>query len=351
MKKLIASLASIALLVALLAGCGSTSTANSNTASTNTNENVTQTSDGTSSDSSQQVEDTVWVPEKDVTMVVPFDAGGGVDLVGRALADALSNYWGVNVVVENMGGGGSLVGCSSALARPADGYTICMMTDSLVLSPYSTESGITLDQYTPLAQITISSPTMTINADLPYETLEEFMDAVKADPGGFNMGTVGAKGIWAIFAQSFANQYGLEFTMVPYDSGNEAQLAVAGGHLECTMQNAAEVVAQVEAGALRTLCVFGEERDPALPDVPTAQELGIDYATGSFRGVMVANGIDEDIMAGLSAGIEAAIQSPDFVSFMESQGLPISYMNSDEFAAKLVDLDGEFETIFAEWDE
>lgn len=355
MKKILALLLSMTMVI-VLAACGNSTPAPASTAAPDTKpteavtEAPTEVAPETEAPETEPAPADLWVPEKDVTLIVPFNAGGGVDLVGRALADALKNYWGVNVVVENIGGGGSLLGCNEALGRPADGYTLCMMTDSLVISPFNTDNGITKDQYTPLAMIKISSPAMTINADLPYEDMDAFVEAVKAAPGEFNMGTVGARGVWAVFAQAFANKYDLEFTMVPFDTGNDAQLEVAGGHLECTMQNAAEVAEQVKAGNLRCLCVFGDERDAALPDVPTAKEIGYDYSAGSFNGVMVANGIAPEIMDGLNAAIAAAVEDPDFVKFMDSQGIPVTYLNSDDFSQRIDEVTDEFAEIFENWE-
>ena len=288
-------------------------------------------------------------PKRDITFIIPFSAGGGTDLVGRAIADGMSRDLGVNVVVENKPGGGSLVGIHEAIAKPADGYTMCLVTDSLSTSPYASESGVTLDMYTPLAQVTTAYPTISIDANLPYNTLQEFIDAAKEQPGKFRIAMSGSRGVFEVFAQRFEDLAGIEMIHVPYDSGNEASLAIAGGHIECAIVSSNEIIPLLETGNVKILCIFAPQRDKLIPDVPTGKEAGIDYVDATVRGIILPKGVDQAVLDRLSVALESAIAEQSFLDFLDSQGFNLTYLDQKGYIETLQEKDAAYKAVYESW--
>lgn len=275
-----------------------------------------------------KAEEKATFPEKEVTMIVPFSAGGGTDAVARALADAAKDYLGQPVVIENKTGGAGAVGMTEGANVKADGYTITMITRELVSLPLMDLAQITSDDFKLIANINQDPAMILVKPDSKYETVQDLIDDAKAKPGEIKFASTAKPNFYLLAVET--NQ-GVKFNQIPYNGAAEAIPAVLGGHVDFTITNPGEAVAQVKAGQLRPLAVMSEERLEGFPDVPTMKEAGIDVVSGTWRGLAVPKETPQEVVDTLAAAFEKATQDQKFVDFMNKANLGIYYLNSEDY--------------------
>lgn len=217
-------------------------------------------------------------PSKPVTMVVPFPAGGALDVVARALADEMRKHLGQPVVVENRVGAGGTVG-SGAVARAApDGHTILfgsVATHAIAPGVYRTVPYDALKDFVPITQVTSSPLLVTASPKLNVSTLAELVAAAKAQPGKLNYGSTGNGTAVHLAAEVLKASTGMDVLHVPYKGGPDAVQALITGDTAFMVANLELALPQVRGGKLRALAVTGSRRIAALPDVPTLREAGV----------------------------------------------------------------------------
>jgi tripartite-type tricarboxylate transporter receptor subunit TctC len=272
-------------------------------------------------------------PEKEITLIVPWAAGGGTDLVARILANLMEKDLGKPVVVVNKPGGGGLVGFNQIAAAKPDGYTIGVNSTSQILQKYSASSYADWRNLSPIALINLDPAAFTVKVDAPWKTIEEALAFAKANPTKVRVSNSGPGAIWHVSAALLGSKTGIQFTHVPYGGGNPAAVAVAGGHVEATTVSPAEVGPLVKGGKLRILAIAAAKRDSMFPDVPTFKERGIDFTMGVWRCLVAPKDTPKAIIAQLEKSVEKAVQEPAFKEFMEKNGLGQAFMNSAETAA------------------
>jgi tripartite-type tricarboxylate transporter receptor subunit TctC len=289
-------------------------------------------------------------PEKNVTMVVPFAPGGVTDIITRLIAQNLAEQWGVQVIVENMPGGSSLTGIANVIRRPPDGYSMVSCSSAILVTRYTTDVFIPLNDYTPLCKLVDTFITLTIRKDLPYANINEFVAAAKEKQGGFTMAVSGTKSAWFALAEEFARTVGIKFTYIPYDGGAPAAAAVAGGHVDACMIDVATILPLLESGDLKTIGFFAHERNPRLPDAQTAIEAGYEGLILSMpTGILLPNGVDRAIMDKISLSVKAALETPEMKEFLSEScaGTENGYAGPDEFLAYMQTLDGKYKEFFS----
>lgn len=323
MKKTIGALLAVCLTLTL-AACSS----NSNSPSSN---------DGNAADS---------YPSENITLVVPWAAGGGTDLIGRQIAAQLESSLNTNIVVENVTGGSGAVGFKQATGSPADGYTICMTTSSLLLQKYANDTYVEYTDFDHVCIFNFDACGLIVSADAPYNTVEEFVEYAKANPG-LTCANSGAGTMWHTCALQFSDLVGVEFTHVPYDSGNDACVAVAGGHADLTMVSVAEAASLLQAGQLKVLAIGLDERSEDFADIPTFIEQGYDLTGGVFRAFAVPAGTDEAIVEKLANAVKDVYDSDEFKTFMHNGGYGMLWMDGEELTSYLKDLDTTFSTLLS----
>lgn len=270
-------------------------------------------------------------PEKEVTVICPWSAGGGTDLIGRIISSLLGKELGVPFVVVNKTGGGGTVGFKTmAIAKP-DGYTIGLISISMILQKYTLPSSyVDYKTIKPIALINGDPASLTVKSDAPWDNIHEFIKYAKENPKKIRVSNSGPGAVWHTAARLMENKLGLEFTHVPYEGGNPAAVAVAGGHVEATTVSPPEVASLVEAGKLRILAIPAEERLDLFPDVPTFKEEGMDFSFGCWRALAAPKDTPDEVVNVLEKAIKKAIESQDFVDFMKNGGYGILYLNSEK---------------------
>lgn len=276
-------------------------------------------------------------PEKNVQLIVPFAAGGGTDAVARALASAAEKELEQPVVVVNKTGGSGAVGMTEGANAKADGYTVTMITREIVSLPLMGLAQIKAEDFDLLANINQDPAIVLVKPDSKYQTIKDLIDDAKARPGAIKFAST-AKPNFYILAVEIDQD--VEFNQIPYNGAAEAIPAVLGGHVDFTMTNPGEAIAQIKANQLRPLAIMAEERIDALPDVPTMKEEGYDLVSGTWRGLAVPKGTPKEVTDKLASAFETATKDARFVDFMNKQGLGILYLNATEFK-KFIDDDTE----------
>jgi tripartite-type tricarboxylate transporter receptor subunit TctC len=276
-------------------------------------------------------------PTGNITVYVPFSAGGSTDLMARIIADPLSDKLGVPLVVENRPGGGGAIAMNALAGAKPDGYTIALTSlGPAMLTPNQGDVGYTDEEFAPISQTSFLPSMLFVSSESEYETLEELIAAAKERYGEMTYSSTGAGGTGHVACELFQEELGEKglFNMVPFDSGTEATTAVLGGHIEFSLGDAGDTADHVADGNLRVLAIASEERDPMFPDVPTFRELGYDVVIGPWWGFAAPAGTPEDVLAILDDAIKETLALPEVVSQMGNINSPVVYTETTPFTRK-----------------
>ncbi|AEH51090.1 tripartite tricarboxylate transporter substrate binding protein [Pseudothermotoga thermarum] len=272
-------------------------------------------------------------PTKPVEIIIPWSAGGATDLIFRAIAAVFPKYAnGQPLVIRNIPGAGAVTGTMEFLKAKPDGYTLLSFAFPILVKMHWDEVKFTIDDFVPVINIVHDPSYILVNANSPYKTLNDLIQAAKANPGAITMGNGGAGGGNHLVAVAFEDFVGVKFTHVPFEGGGPAVTALVGGHIDAVMAAAPEGVTNVQAGQLRVLAVLGEKRLDVFPDVPTTVELGINFKLGMWRGVAAPKGTPAEIVQALHDIFYKCINDPEFQAKAKEMGNIISYMDSATFA-------------------
>lgn len=276
-------------------------------------------------------------PEKPITLIVPFGVGGGIDLVARTVEKSASTHLGQPLVVINKPGGTGTIGWNEVASASPDGYTLAMTGIEIILQPlYGPTKFHYPSALEPIAQITELSLIMAVQADQPWNTLEDLIAYAKEHPGEIKFGHPGIGGINHVLGETFAKTANIQLEQVPFQSGAEAMSNLLGGHIQVVFLNPAAVKEQLKAGKVKALALGGEKRltDPIFATIPTFKEQGLDVVCNSWNGIAAPKGLPEDVKKKLSEGIKKVIDDPEFQRNMENLGLQVTYLGPDDSAKK-----------------
>lgn len=269
-----------------------------------------------------------------IKCIVPYDAGGGTDIVMRALADAAKDSF-KNVSVENQSGGGGAIGMLNGAMAKADGTTVTMITVELTtLEAMGNNAGLTYSMFKPIMMVNSACSAITVKADDDrFETLEDFIEYSKENE--VQVGNSGIGAIWHLAAAGLADVAETEFKHVGYDGAAGAITDLMGGHIDAVAVSYAEVSSYVESGDLKVLAVMSEDRLESIPDVPTCKEAGYDAVLGTWRGLAVPADTPDDVVEALYEAFSEAAQSDAFVEFMDNSNNVIDIMDGETFEARI----------------
>lgn len=270
-------------------------------------------------------------PAKPIELVVPMAAGGGTDLMSRALADTLKDHLPQPIGVVNKTGGGGSIGFAEIINARPDGYRIGMGTVELAtLPPLGIASFKTTDlKY--IAQLNNRPSAVTVRADAPWNNIKEFLEYAKENPGAIRIGNSGTGAIWHLAAALLEQKTGVKFSHIPYDGAAPAVTALLGGHIEAVTVSSAEVWTHLQNGTLKILAVMADERGKGFKDVPTFKENGIDIQISAWMGVVVPKKTPQTVIDILSDAIAKAVQEPSFVKVVTNLNMEVNYLDDKAF--------------------
>jgi tripartite-type tricarboxylate transporter receptor subunit TctC len=274
-------------------------------------------------------------PSKPVRVIVPYTPGSPNDVMARLLTQHLQAKLGQTIVIDNKPGGGTTIGSKAAAAAAPDGYTLLFASSALVIEPIMTKQ-IEYDpqkDFAPIAFVARTSLLLTINDQVPANSVEEFVAYAKANPGklslGFAQGTVSQ-----LIAEYFNRLHGLDITSVPYRGGALVIPDMLGGRIHIYWPSPATVLPLIREGRIKALATSSPERLSDLPGVPTMKELGLDQLSLEFwDGVWAPAGVPADIVEKLNGAINAALQSSEMIASMKQLGFESRIGSPRDFAA------------------
>lgn len=271
-------------------------------------------------------------PERPITMIVPWSAGGTTDIVARLFAADLGEELGQPVAVVNVVGGGGALGTKEA-QEATDGYTVIMTTSgNHILTPLANDVGYTPEDFVAIGQLSVRTLVLAVMADKPWQNLSDLQADAAANPGAFTFGAVPNVLPYLTLA-SWASEAGVELLHVPQQGGAPGVNGVLGGILDMVPESMSSVQQHLLAGTMRGLAVFNAERDPVAPDVPTAAEQGFAIYGNPFTGLAVALGAPDSVIETLRKATAKIAQDPGFQGRMATAGDSVTYLDGDAFEA------------------
>ncbi|WP_162409112.1 Bug family tripartite tricarboxylate transporter substrate binding protein [Acuticoccus sediminis] len=290
-------------------------------------------------------------PNRDITVIVGYSAGGGTDVMARTVAPFLEKYLGndVSVTVENKPGAGGELGFTAIANAKPDGYTIGMLNIPSFINPIiQRDPDYTIDSFEPVANIVSDATTLVVRKDSQFKTLQDFVDYVKANPGAMPVGNSSLGGATHTSFLRFLNAADLQVTHVPFPGAAPSRTALLGGHVAASVMGIGEAAPYVKEGDLRALATMRKDRWDQLPDVPTFTELGYKVVAGSDRGLAAPKGIPEDAKAALVAAVAQMMDDAEFIDAAQKQDLPLNFLEPDDYAALMQETQDEMQKI---WDK
>jgi tripartite-type tricarboxylate transporter receptor subunit TctC len=276
-------------------------------------------------------------PNRPVKLVVPFPPGGPLDIVGRAIAQKLSEAWGQAVVVDNRPGAGGNIGADIVAKSPPDGYTILMgalSTHAVNPSLYAKMPYDAVADFAPITLVAVTPNVLVVNASLPVDSAKEFIAYAKANSGklAFGSGSNGSAGHLA--GELFKVDTGADITHVPYKGGAPATQALLAGDTQFMFDNLANAMPQVKAGKFKALAVTTAQRSKLAPELPTMAEAGLPgFDISTWFGLFAPAGTPKDVIAKWNGEVAKILTSPEMREKLIAQGAEPAPTTPGEFAA------------------
>jgi tripartite-type tricarboxylate transporter receptor subunit TctC len=273
-------------------------------------------------------------PTRTVRIIVPFGAGGPADVAARVLGNALQDDLKQPFVIENRPGAGAVIGTQDAAKSLPDGYTLLMMSNTQTAN----ESLVPQRKYelmrdlVPIAPINVADLVIVVHPSVPAKTLKEFIALAKAQPGKLNYASSGQGTPYHMAGELFKSMAGIDLVHVPYRNSGEARNGVIGGQVQMMIDSVTTMAPNVNQGQVRALATTGKARSSVLPEVPTAEQAGLEgYEATIWLGLMAPKGTPKPVIDRLNAAINAAIKRPEIVKLWADQGAVPMSMTPEEF--------------------
>nr|WP_316643397.1 tripartite tricarboxylate transporter substrate binding protein [uncultured Roseateles sp.] len=270
-------------------------------------------------------------PERPITFICPWPAGGTADQTMRALCAAAAKHLGQTLVVENRTGASGMLGLRAmALAKP-DGYTIGQIPISV--TRFSQLGSVQIDPLKDLTYIARTSGQtfgIAVQANAPWKTLKDLVAYAKAHPGKVNYGSAGIGGATHVGMEEFAMAAGAQFNHIPFKGGSDALQALLGGHIE-VLADSSSWAPHVLSGKLRLLATWGEQRTTDFKEVPTLKEAGYNVVVDAPNGIGAPKGLEPAVAARLREAFKAAAASPEFAAACDKIDAPLMYLDGPDY--------------------
>ncbi len=273
-------------------------------------------------------------PNKAVHVVISFAPGSAVDIVGRIVAQKLSETWGQPVVPENRAGAGGSIGTAVVAKAAPDGYMLLINSNAHSVNPaiYAKLPYDTLKDFTEIAPLAIQPNVLVVNAGSPYKTLMDFVKAAKDKPGSINIGHAGIGSSTHLNTEKFIAAAGIKVTEIPFKGTPEVVTAIFSGDVQAYWAPISAAIAMIKGGKLRPLAVSTAKRNPQLPDVPTTGEAGVKGADSPlWVGLWGPAGMPADLVAKINADVRKALADPAVKSRLTNGGNETMEMSPQEF--------------------
>ena len=278
-------------------------------------------------------------PQKSVTLIVPFPAGGIADLSARALKASLEKALGQTVLIVNRPGASGAIGAAAVANASPDGYTLMYTLSSVASVPEQAvlngqKAPFNLEQFVPVARVTVDVVSLVVRADSPYKTYQDFVAALRANPKGMTYSSSGNYGISHFPAEMLLAATQTEARHIPYAGGAPMLTALMGSQVDFNVPVRTLALPHVQSGRLRYLAMYGAKRWSQAPDVPTLAELGVPIEFVPWTGLFAPAGTPADVLAALRKALRTASQDSQFADTVgKSSAGEIAYLDGAELDA------------------
>jgi tripartite-type tricarboxylate transporter receptor subunit TctC len=273
-------------------------------------------------------------PNRPVRLIIPFPPGGSNDVVGRLVAQQLSNKLGQQVYVDNRGGAGGTIGTEACATAAPDGYTICVISIAHAVNPaLYTLKYDPIKSFTPISIFATGPNVLVVNPTSQIRSVQELVALAKANPGSLNYASAGVGSFQHLGAELFKLQAHVNLVHVPYKGGGPAMQDVIAGHVKIMFSSLVQTTPFIKSGQLIALGTGGAKRNPVLPDVPTIAEAGVPgYVADNWWGLAAPANLPKPIADKLYAATQAALKAPELQAAFDREGAATVEMSSAEFA-------------------
>ena len=279
-------------------------------------------------------------PSRPITLVVPYAAGGGNDVMARIVADKMSRSLGQQIVIENKGGAGGSIATRQVAKAAPDGYTLGLSgTGTHAINPtlYANVGYDPRKDFTPVGLIATSALVVLVNNDVPAKTIPELVALAKKDDGKLTYASAGVGSGIHLGAELFAAMAGIKLTHVPYKGSAPALTDLIGGHVAIYFSSLPPAIGLINDHKVRALAVTGPQRSPLLPELPTVAEAAPlpGYEAVLHYGICAPAGTPQPVIAKLAAAMKAALAEPDVRARIAQDGAEVQSMTPQEYAADI----------------
>ncbi|MDB5413662.1 MAG: tripartite tricarboxylate transporter substrate binding protein [Rubritepida sp.] len=290
-----------------------------------------------------------WQPERAITMIVAFAAGGGTDVAARTLGRFMERELGQSIVIQNRAGAGGEIGWAELARSRPDGLTIGFInTPNIVTIPIERQARYKLDDFAPIANVVDDPGGFWVLPDSPWQNLQHLAAAARERPGEIAYGTTGVGSDDHLATLTFERATGTRLLHVPFNGSAQVKNAILGRTIQLAAMNMGEGVNDFRQGVLRPIGQMAETRWVNTPEVPTFREQGFDVVDGSLRGIAAPAGTPQPVLRRLADVVKAVMATPDFMASATQQQLPLRFLDPDQHRAVLV---GMNETYTKMWRE
>ncbi|MDM0078088.1 tripartite tricarboxylate transporter substrate binding protein [Variovorax sp. J2P1-59] len=258
-------------------------------------------------------------PQRAIELVVPYQAGGGADVMARAFATAAVKHLPQSVVVVNKPGAAGVVGWMDVIKAKPDGYKVALTTVEITFLHYLGLAKFDQHELRPIAKLNADPAVVVVRGDAPYNTIEEFLAQARKPDANVRIGNAGQGSMWHLASAALAEKGNAKFNYIPFPGGAPAILALLGGHIDAVIASAPEVAPNVLAGKLKALGVMSEKRLKVFEKVPTLRERNMDLVLGTWRGLAVPKNTPDDVVNVLKVAAAKSMQEPSLREIMEKQ--------------------------------
>src|SRR6185503_8974487 len=264
-------------------------------------------------------------PTKPVRLIIPFPPGGSNDVIGRMIATQLGERLGKQVVVDNLGGAGGVLGTEVAAGAAPDGYTILVVSLAYTVNPWLYKLKYDpLKSFVPVAMLASGANVLTVHPSVPVNSLEELIALAKQKPGELNYASAGAGSFQHLGSELFKLMAGVDIVHVPFKGGGPAMIDVVGGHSQVLVSSLVQTGAHIRSGKLKALGVGSAKRSPLFPDVPTIAEAGVPgYEMANWWGILAPAGTPQPIVDKLAKEIGAVLSSSETQKHFAAEGAEV----------------------------
>jgi tripartite-type tricarboxylate transporter receptor subunit TctC len=275
-------------------------------------------------------------PEKPISLIVPFPAGGAPDIFARALVEAVKNHLPKPVAVINRPGGAGTIGISELIQSPHDGYKIGLGAVALfAVHPHMTPLPYrTPDDYLAVMKLGTLQVTFFARSDAPWKDAKEMIDYARTNPGKLKVGVPGLGTILHLDYEHLKLLAKIDLTTVPFEGPHQIP-ALLGGHVDLALAHPAPILPHVKAGKIKVLGVFQHNRNPLFPDAPTFKEIGYDITLGVYYSLILPKGTPQPVVRVLHDAFKKALEEPSFVALMKKSSVDVDYRGSEVVTKEL----------------